>query len=191
MDEACLWIGRVVVLGTTLFSVVMLLMILCRKKGARNNLCDYISLEDIKKHHPEMMKCQTCDGDIDVLPSGVAYCKCCNPTTPFHEREFHEMMERHAREDKEYQDTTRTGDKDTTPLCVEGQDVERVRRLLTEAVGHTREQVAEAFVRGGVTFMKGPFREANFTREDRKLLPANDELFAMKLQLDEVKSGRE
>jgi hypothetical protein len=56
------------------------------------------------------------------------------------------------------------------------QEIEACRALLEEGKGHTREEVSEAFVRRGIRFMKGPFRMANFYREDRQRLPTNDEL---------------
>lgn len=69
-------------------------------------------------------------------------------------------------------------EEDTTPLAVEGQDVGLVKRLLAEGTGHTRAEVAEAFVRAGVRFVKGPFRIANFTRVERDNIPTNSELNA-------------
>jgi hypothetical protein len=50
------------------------------------------------------------------------------------------------------------------------------RRLLKEGEGHTREEVAEAFVRSGTTFCKGPFRMHHFTHEEQHALPTNKEL---------------
>lgn len=41
----------------------------------------------------------------------------------------------------------------------------------------TRAEIADGFVRHGITFMKGPFRNpVNFTPEEFELLPTNDEL---------------
>lgn len=101
MDEACLLIGRIVAIGAALFSVALLLIILFRKMGGRDNLSDYMSLEDIAMHHPDMLKCQVCGTAFETLPSKAMYCKSCNPLMAEREREFHEMAERHAREEAE------------------------------------------------------------------------------------------
>ena len=99
MDETCLWIGRIVVLGSALFTVALLLVIIARKMGGRDNLGDYMSIKDIAESHPNLVKCPMCEGTLDTLRSGALYCKHCNPKAPAREREFYEMMERHAEEE--------------------------------------------------------------------------------------------
>jgi hypothetical protein len=55
-------------------------------------------------------------------------------------------------------------------------EIKAARRLLDEGKGHNRKEVAEAFVRRGIRFMKGPFRVSNFSHDEQERLPTNDEL---------------
>ncbi len=103
IDEVCIWIGRGVLIAIGILTVALTLISLCRKMGARDNLSDYLTREDIEKYNIEPIKCPMCEGTLDLLPSGAVYCKRCNPRALIREREFHEMMARYANEDGEDQ----------------------------------------------------------------------------------------
>jgi len=59
-----------------------------------------------------------------------------------------------------------------------GKSIQTVKFLLRiYEKSRLRSDIADAFVDHGITFMKGPFRNAvNFTPEELELLPTNEEL---------------
>jgi len=63
-------------------------------------------------------------------------------------------------------------------------DLKIILVLLNTYSGASRKHMALAFVKSGITFMKGPFRNLiNFSKEQLDALPTNGELDAAKIDL--------
>ena len=76
--------------------------------------------------------------------------------------------------------------KKPSPIEAEDQkdDLKTIHVLLKSYAGVSRKHMALAFVKSGIPFMKGPFRNLmNFTEDQLAALPTNEELDAAKIDL--------